>query len=188
MDTYTWSVGSQDLPSSPNPTGFEVGKLWCVGVGSVGSCALFFLSLATQNLHATLVDRDNVEVENVTRSPLFTWKDASQNTPKVTVAERWLEQAKVREITAYYAWLHELEEWAQRPQGTPDLMISAANEKNVRSTIEDYFPPVQIYATTGQKLASDATPTHSNERPVLIVRARKPASVSTPSVRNCTVN
>ena len=150
VDTYTWNVGTQDRPSPPKPTGFEVGELWCVGVGSVGSSTLFFLSLATQDFHAVLVDRDSVEVENVTRSPLFTWKDALQNTPKVTVAERWLEQTRVRETTAYYTWLHELEEWAQRPQGTPDLIVSAANEKNVRSTIENYFPPVQIYATTGK--------------------------------------
>ena len=150
VDTYTWGVVTKDLPSPSNPTGFEVGELWCIGVGSVGSCALFFLSLATQNFHAALVDRDNVEVENVTRSPLFTWEDASQNIPKVQVAERWLEQARVKEAKAYYAWLHELKEWAQRPQGTPDLIISAANEKNVRSTIENYFPPAQIYATTGK--------------------------------------
>ena len=150
VNTYTWNVATRDLLGPPKPTEFVVGELWCVGVGSVGSSALFFLSLATQDFHAALVDRDNVEVENVTRSPLFTWKDALKNTPKVTVAERWLEQARARETTAYYAWLHELEEWAQRPRGTPDLIISAANEKNVRSTIENYFPPVQIYATTGK--------------------------------------
>ena len=151
VDTYTWSTGIQSQPRPTKPTGFEMGQIWCVGVGSVGSCALFFLSLATQNFHAVLVDRDNVEVENVTRSALFTWQDASQGTPKVQVSERWLDQAGVREITAHNAWLHELsKEWVERPQGTPDILISAANEKNVRSTIENYLPPVQVYATTGK--------------------------------------
>ena len=151
VDTYTWSTDIQSQPRPTKPTGFEVGQLWCVGVGSVGSCALFFLSLATQNFHAVLVDRDNVEVENVTRSALFTWQDASQGIPKVQVSERWLNQTGVRGITAHNAWLHELsKEWMQRPQGTPDILISAANEKNVRSTIENYLPPVQVYATTGK--------------------------------------
>ena len=151
VDTYTWSTSIQSQPRPTKPTGFEVGQLWCVGVGSVGSCALFFLSLATQNFHAVLVDRDYVEVENVTRSALFTWQDASQSIPKVQVSERWLNRTGVREITAHNAWLHELsKEWTQRPQGTPDILISAANEKNVRSTIENYLPPVQVYATTGK--------------------------------------
>ena len=97
VDTYTWSTDIQSQTRPQRPTGFEVGQLWCVGVGSVGSCALFFLSLATQNFHAVLVDRDNVEVENVTRSALFTWKDASLGTPKVQVSERWLDQTGVRE-------------------------------------------------------------------------------------------
>ena len=151
VDTYMWRTGIQSQPRPTKPTEFEVGQLWCVGVGSVGSCALYFLSLATRNFHAVLVDRDNVKVENVTRSALFTWQDAAQETPKVQVSERWLEQAGVREITAHNAWLHELsKEWEDRRQGTPDVLISAANEYNVRSTIETYFPPVQIYATTGK--------------------------------------
>ena len=151
VDTYTWSTCIQSHPRPTKPTGFEVGQLWCVGVGSVGSCALFFLSLATQNFHAVLVDRDNVEVENVTRSALFTWQDASLGIRKVQVSERWLHRTGVREITTHNVWLHELsKEWMQRPQGTPDILISAANEKNVRSTIENYLPPVQIYATTGK--------------------------------------
>ena len=151
VDTYTWSAGIQNQPVPTSPTGFEVGDLWCVGVGSVGSCALFFLSLATQNFHAVLVDDDCVEDENVTRSALFTWQDASLETPKVRVSELWLQEAGVREITAHKAWLDELKnEWEERPQGTPDILISAANEHHVRSTIENYLPPVQVYATTGK--------------------------------------
>ena len=151
VDTYTWSIEAQDHFRPRIPTDFEIGQLWCVGVGSVGSCALFFLSLATQNFQAVLVDGDNVEDENITRSALFTWQDALRETPKVTVAERWLEQAGVIDITAHRAWLHELaKEWGLRKQGTPDIVISAANEKHVRSTIENYFPPTQVYATTGK--------------------------------------
>ena len=151
VDTYTWSIEPQEYHRPQMPTNFHVGQLWCMGVGSVGSCALFFLTLATQNFQAVLVDGDDIEDENITRSALFTWQDALQATPKVTALKRWLEQAGVLDITAHRAWLHELvEEWGLRHQGTPDILISAANEKNVRSTIENYFPPTQVYATTGK--------------------------------------
>ena len=125
--------------------------MWSIGVGSVGSCALFFLGLITRNLRAVLVDRDNVKIENVTRSALFSWRDALQETPKVEVAARWLREVGVEQIEPLAAWLHEIpDHWAGRPIGTPDLLISAANERNVRSVIEAAHPPLQVYATTGQ--------------------------------------
>ena len=95
VDTFRWTTHIQGRSEPDSPIGFEVGQLWCVGLGSVGSCALFFLGLATQDFHAVLVDRDIVELENVTRSALFTWKDASLAIPKVQVSERWLELCAV---------------------------------------------------------------------------------------------
>lgn len=32
----------------------------------------------------------------------------------------------------------------------PDILVSAANERNVRAVIENNFPPLQIYGTTGR--------------------------------------
>ncbi|MCH7780952.1 MAG: hypothetical protein IH848_08905, partial [Acidobacteria bacterium] len=49
------------------------------------------------------------------------------------------------------AWLDEIpERWEQRDVGTPDILISAANEHGVRSLIEAAHPPLQLYATTGR--------------------------------------
>ena len=151
MDTYLWRAG---IPSADTPRmepRFELGNVWSIGVGSVGSCALFFLGLITQNFRSVLVDRDNVEIENVTRSALFSWRDALREAPKVDVAARWLHEARVGQIEPLVAWLDEIpDHWARRPTGTPDLLISAANERNVRSVIEGSHPPLQVYATTGQ--------------------------------------
>lgn len=150
-DTYNWRpeiCPSQASAVSPN---FDLGELWCVGVGSVGSCALFFLSLVTCAFHAVLVDRDFVEIENVRRSALFSSQDALNEKYKVEVARRWLGQAGVERIEAHNAWLDEIPgRWRRREVGTPDILISAANERNVRSQIESDFPPLQVYATTGQ--------------------------------------
>ena len=154
-DTYTWRSGALPCGEAAFSPDFDLGELWCVGVGSVGSCALFFLSLVTHAFHAVLVDRDPVEIENVRRSALFSSRDALNEEYKVEVASRWLEKAGVKEIEPYTAWLDEIpERWRSREPGTPDILISAANERNVRSQIESAFPPLQVYATTGRNWQS----------------------------------
>lgn len=151
LDTYTWRPELLSPGSAALSPDFNLGELWCIGVGSVGSCALFFLSLITRAFRAVLVDRDTVEIENVRRSALFSSQDAMSNEYKVEVVNRWLHQAGVEEVEPHIAWLDEIpERWRQRQLGTPDILISAANERNVRSQIESAFPPLQVYATTGQ--------------------------------------
>ena len=151
VDTYLWRAGIPSPDTPPMEPDFELGEVWSIGVGSVGSCALFFLALITRNFRSVLVDRDNIELENVTRSALFSWQDALEEASKVEVVCRWLRDAGVEQIAPRIAWLHEiLDLWIERPIGTPDFLISAANERNVRSVIEAAHPPLQVYATTGR--------------------------------------
>ena len=151
VDTFGWRTG---LPLERGPAvapNVALGELWCVGVGSVGSCSLFFLSLATSAFDAVLVDGDAVTVENVTRSAIFSWRDALSKRPKVDVATGWLKSAGVERVEPRTEWLDGIpDRWLARGVGTPDLLISAANERNVRSEIEAAFPPLQVYATTGR--------------------------------------
>ena len=182
VDTYLWKTG---LPPSEAPTvshGFHLGELWCIGVGSVGSCALFFLPLVTRSFHAVLVDKDKVEPENVTRSPLFSCQDALDDTPKVDAALRWLEGTGVETTETHFAWLDEIpERWMRRNLGTPDILVSAANERNVRSTIENGYPPLQVYATTGRNWqATLFRHIPMMEACSLCVPGRKGSSVPTP--------
>lgn len=151
LDTYHWVEGAPPPETPLVEPEFELGELWTIGIGSVGSCALFFLSLVTRNFRATLVDRDLVEVENITRSALYSWPDAADASPKAEVAARWLRNAGVELVDARVAWLHDIPElWTGRALGTPDMLISAANEHDVRSMIESAYPPLQVYATTGR--------------------------------------
>ena len=155
VDTYTWSTGLASSGAATVSPDFDLGELWCIGVGSVGSCALFFLGLVTRAFHAVLVDRDVVKVENVRRSALFTSQDALNEDPKVDVASRWLSEVGVRRIEPHIAWLDEMHErWLGRGPGTPDILISAANERSVRPHIENGFPPLQVYGTTGRNWQS----------------------------------
>ena len=151
VDTYLWKAGLPPTTAPEMSRGFEVGEVWSVGVGSVGSCALFFLSLITRAFQAVLVDADKVKVENVTRSALFSLQDAVQKIAKVEAARRWLDEVGVERIDPYGVWLDEIpDRWLRRQAGTPDILISAANEWNVRSVIESAYPPLQVYATTGR--------------------------------------
>ena len=71
--------------------------------------------------------------------------------PKVEIVSRWLREIGVNTIDPHTAWLDEIPHvWERRGQGTPDIVISAANERGVRSVIEGSCPPVQVYATTGR--------------------------------------
>ena len=151
VDTYLWRAG---LPSADVPRvlpNFALGELWSIGVGSVGSCGLFFLSFVTRDFRAVLVDADHVKVENVTRSALFSWRDALERENKADVAGHWLNKAGVQDVERQVAWLDEIpDRWRGRKLGTPDIVISAANERNVRSVIEHSLPPLQVYSTTGR--------------------------------------
>ena len=116
---------------------------------------MFFLGLVTRAFQAVLVDRDIVEVENVRRSALFTSNDALDEERKVEVASRWLRDVGVQSIEPNYKWLDEMtERWIGRETGTPDILISAANERSVRPHIENGFPPIQMYGTTGRNWQS----------------------------------
>ena len=155
LDVYGWRPRIAPLETPRVTPGFELDELWSIGVGSVGSCALYFLSLITRSFKAVLIDRDDVEIENIARSALFSWRDAIAGKPKVEVAARWLREAGVERIESRAVWLDEMSErCADRRMGTPDLMISAANERNVREEIENAYPPLQVYATTGRNWQS----------------------------------
>ena len=149
LNALNWRCGA--LEPTVVPLSFPqapLGTLWAVGVGSVGTAILYFLSFATQNFSLVLFDMDTVKIHNLDRSPIFRANDLGEK--KVVVTERFLNHAGVKTIQAEPQALDESEIWRRRVQGTPDVLISAANERNVREVIENNFPPVQIYGTTGQ--------------------------------------
>lgn len=126
----------------------KLGTLWTVGTGSVGTAILYFLSLTMQDFSSVLFDMDAVKIHNLDRSPIFIADDVGTN--KVSATQKYLKRAGVHAIQTEPYALDEAEPWQNRKQGAPDLMISTANERNVRSIIEVGFPPIQIYGTTGK--------------------------------------
>ena len=143
--TWTPDMVKGDLVPHPH-TDLDIGNLWFVGAGSVGTSLLYFLRLATQALHTTLFDHDVVNIHNLDRSPIFVSTDV--NSKKVDATKLWLNENGIDAIAEPRA-LHKSGIWCSRQQGAPDVLVSAANEYNVRSVIEGGFPPLQIYGTTG---------------------------------------
>jgi hypothetical protein len=127
----------------------DLGSIWAVGLGSVGTAVLYFLTLLTNRFSAALFDMDFVKVQNLDRSPIFAASDAENNLHKVDATASYLRSVGVQNVTQEHDALDQSSLWFSREAGIPDLLISAANERNVRYIIEQSSPPLQIYGTTG---------------------------------------
>jgi molybdopterin/thiamine biosynthesis adenylyltransferase len=147
LNSFDWSH-EFGVPLPTMPSADHLGSLWAVGIGSVGTAILYFLTLMTRNFSTLLFDRDKVKRENITRSPVFADGDIGMG--KAEVAEAYLKRCGMADVSQESVMLHESRRWTQRSAGTPDLVIAAGNEFNVRYLIESMFPPVQIYGTTGR--------------------------------------
>ena len=137
---------AHDTPAfKPAPA---LGNIWTVGAGSVGTAALYYLTLATRNFSTALIDHDEVKLHNLDRSPVFIETDIGDT--KVEATRDYLKSVGLQDVRIDPHPLHESSLWHGRPAGTPDVIIAAANEKKVRYYIEAGYPPLQLYATTGQ--------------------------------------
>ena len=147
LNTWDWNLHPSGGPAWQE--GLELGEVWTVGVGSVGSAALYFLNLSRLRLAVSLLDGDELKLENISRSPIFSAED-KEGDAKVDVAARYLRANGAVVRAAEAKWLHESPLWASRMPGHPDLLISTANEHHVRWHIESAYPPVQLHASTGR--------------------------------------
>ncbi len=147
LNALTWQAGAAARGAAPLLPQQSLGALWVVGTGSVGTAILYVLSLATRAFSVRLFDMDDVEVHNLDRSPIF--MDRHVGMKKVAATAEYLMGA-VAAVDAEALALDESAAWRERQHGVPDILISAANERNVRTVIESGYPPLQIYGTTGR--------------------------------------
>ena len=148
INTLTWKTGMTAPGEAKLPAALSPGALWFVGLGSVGTAILYFLTLATRQFSARLFDMDEVKTHNLDRSPVFMARHIGWK--KVAASAEYLTEAGVAAVDAEPLALDEAATWRDRPPGVPDLLVSAANERNVRAVIENGYPPLQIYGTTGR--------------------------------------
>lgn len=147
LNALTWQAGVVDHGAASLPVAPALGNLWFVGVGSVGTAILYFLDLATRGFSARLFDMDEVRIHNLDRSPIFIARHVGEK--KVAAAAQYLTHIGTASVEVEPVALDESATWHTRPAGVPDVLVSAANERNVRAVIEANYPPLQIYGTTG---------------------------------------
>jgi molybdopterin/thiamine biosynthesis adenylyltransferase len=145
-NALTWDA--RVVPDGPALPMDNLGDICVAGVGSVGTAALYFLALSNRPFHPTLIDMDRVKRWNLDRSAIFGEADVGRL--KVEVARDFLADTGFMNIRTEGCPLHEANTWNQRGPGSPDILIAAANELNVRYHIEAQYPPLQIYGTTGR--------------------------------------
>ena len=148
LNALYWQNGLIDPTLAPLVTPPPLGRLWTVGTGSVGTAILYFLTLVTRAFSPALFDMDEVKIHNLDRSPIFTAEQVGMK--KVAATADYLAAIGVVPPDTEAVPLDESAAWRNRPQGVPDILVSAANERNVRAVIENGFPPIQIYGTTGR--------------------------------------
>jgi hypothetical protein len=151
LNAFNWSqkFGPDNISPIENQ---NLGNVWFVGIGSVGTAILYFLTLITRNFSPTLFDMDIIERLNITRSPIFI--ENHVGIQKVEAAKLYLESCGVSNIITEPRAFHESPLWSLRDPSTIDLLVPAANEFNVRQQIESLHPPIQIYGTTGKNWQS----------------------------------
>jgi hypothetical protein len=148
LNAFNWRSDVLQESIRYEPT-YDLGAIWTIGTGSVGTAVLYFLTLAMQQFSSVLFDMDDVKIHNLDRSPIFTARDADLRIRKVHATAAYLRSVGVRDVTPEPEPLDKSDFWLSRQAGTPDLVIAAANERDVRSLIERSAPPLQIYGTTG---------------------------------------
>jgi hypothetical protein len=122
---------------------FNVGKVLMVGAGAVGSSAAFFMQLFRLVADLTCVDADEVKVENLGRTPVFSALDCGDK--KVEALARSL-AGGLLSIGPVPAWWHDL---PSKDLRLFDVVIPLANEHGVRTHIQHALPPLMIHASTG---------------------------------------
>ena len=174
MDTYLWRSG---IPSADTPSMepcFELGDVWSIGVGSVGSCALFFLGLITRNFRAVLVDCDNVEIENVTALGTVLMarrsKRSAQGRCCGPLASRGTSRTDRTPRCVVARDSRPLDKTPNRHTRPLDL----CRERAERAERDRGFPPSTAdVRNDGSKLASDTIPTHPARRCLFALCAQR---------------
>ena len=126
----------------------NVGRVLMVGAGAVGSALAYWLHIMGFNGKWTIMDRDDVELHNTNRGLLFLPYHAGwPKGPALKKADIVAECLNARSIPLWYDQASETKE-------TYDVILSLANERDVRTRIAHRNAPVVLHATTGENWLS----------------------------------
>jgi molybdopterin/thiamine biosynthesis adenylyltransferase len=117
FNAFNWTHEIAGAGAPELSCNLDLGEIWTVGAGSVGTAILYFLTLLTRNFSGIISDGDRVKRENITRSPIFVNADVTR--PKAAVAAGYLKGCGVEKIVPEAVALHESRSWDRREAGRP---------------------------------------------------------------------
>lgn len=142
MSLWGFQSGAEYEPGPIELPALDVGDVLIVGVGGVGSCLAYWLSLLQFRGHWTVVDGDEVSVSNLNRCLPFlarhTGMFAREPSRKAEVVAKLIGAAPID------AWYDALDQDSHKP----DLVLSLADGRFVRQQISMRGQPVVLQATT----------------------------------------
>ena len=151
MSLSAWNLKT-GIDADPGPSTIpmiDVGRSLMVGVGAVGSAAMYWLAHWGNASAWTVVDADVVRLDNTNRCLLFFPDDAGwpDGVParKVTCAAK-----RIPNVTAVRQWYDP----APAPAHPFDTVVVLANERDVRTRVSARNDPIQFQATTGRSWMS----------------------------------
>jgi len=143
-----WNLrGDEAADPGPRLRLVSLGRVLAVGCGAVGSAVLYLLPLAGIRGEFDLVDRDLVQISNLSTAPIYFANHVGEE--KVKIVSEYLERSGLVAV-AHPLWFDEALSAGRTFVERPDLIIPTANERDARRQIQYQVPPLQIYGTTGR--------------------------------------
>lgn len=143
------SILAQNLPNPIFNTDTDIGRIYQVGCGAVGSSFIEYLSMTNWTGTIHLIDYDHIDIHNICSSQIFSADNAIKKIKKVQRCSEVLVNSGFNPIPynspgGYDDFIKE----ELNIKYSPDIILCLANEKNIWSTIQENYPPLVFHATT----------------------------------------
>lgn len=127
----------------------DIGKIWQIGAGAVGSSFDFILSLLPVKGSIHVIDFDTIEIPNTSSSLIFTADHTLKSVKKVDACKEILSLSTNLQVTGennkdFNAIISD----GHLERDYPDCILCFANERNIWSAIQYNEPPLVLHATT----------------------------------------
>jgi ThiF family len=140
-----WTFLETVEPTGPAECGsVDLGTVWVVGAGAVGSCLAWWLSFLGVTGTWHIIDGDVVDVTNLNRS-LGLFAAHAGLTGHEPVGKAVAAADLIPGAVAEQVWW---DEWVATDPPSPDVLIPVANDRGIRPAVAAYGHPATIHATT----------------------------------------
>jgi hypothetical protein len=147
-----WTLGETTERTGPSELDVvDVGTVWLVGAGAVGSCLAWWLSLIGVVGVWHVIDDDHIKQLNLDRSLTSFDADANEDPAAFTYKSEAVAQLLPGAVAHRMRW----DAFRGLDLPLPDVIIPVANEDSVRAKISQLGHPAVIHATTGREWTAE---------------------------------